>query len=647
MRKILSVPFLKFKLYKDLEEGYSYRFGNNHRTKISLFNLVIISGMSILILLSIIGSVGYLGYKKINEEKVKVDARNYKDYLKYLAAQKKEDEEIAKKKAKEKSEEISNLRNRDTSEVMKNLEPFFPSPINTNNYSVVADKFLKDGSFNFPPYGYYQFGSNINWYNSDNPSYLRLVHAHFILIDLVNAYKETNNEVYLDKGMELIKDWVNKNPFDKTKMAWHDETTAERLMSWIYYFDAARKHLSDADIDFLLKNIQYHQDILSSDDFYTKNSNHGMYQDQALLVSSDYLSTLPGESKYRELCLQRLNDYFTNIYSKDGVHYENSPSYHILVSTSLKTFGDYLLKTTPKEGQSYIDLFNKTAKYSTFMLKPDGQQPQIGDASVGGVPSNLYDNQNYLYAATAGKMGVAPSETDAVFQDPGYAIFRDSWQLKDKATYLFFNAADKSNDHKHNDDLSLWLYSGGDVITEAGPYGYTYDDPFTQYGYSSFAHNTLIVDDKGLSNDTNFDGTKIVNYSLGLDVSSVTGINKRYKNVNQTRNIQFIKSKKTVIVSDNIDSKTNHKYQLLWHFAPDIQTVIQGNSVILSRNGTHIGTLNVASKSSLSLSLIKGQNSPVQGWYFQKYYQKTPTYVLTVDFTDKSTSVTTTIDLSK
>lgn len=170
--------------------------------------------------------------------------------------------------------------------------------------------------------------------------------------------------------------------------------------------------------------------------------------------------------------------------------------------------------------------------------------PQFGDTVKTQAYTGLWkDDPEYNFVASLGKDGVIPKETNIVFSDGGYAIFRDKWQWN-AGTYLAFTAAYHSTTHKHSDDLSIWLYHNGDIITEAGPNGYASNEDST-YSRSSFAHNVLIVNNAGLSNqDGKINQTKIIASNLEDPSNpSVTGMTTRFENVQHTRNINYQKKK--------------------------------------------------------------------------------------------------------
>ncbi|WP_209121755.1 alginate lyase family protein [Alkalihalobacillus sp. BA299] len=543
---------------------------------------------------------------------------------------------------------------RDSAENLSYIRPFFYGPVNRREYLLASDQML-EGIFSIPPFGEFDYTNGITW--DENPSntrsYMRSLHGHFFIYDLVEAFRETGDTKYLLKGQEIIEDWIEKNPLDDPSdaMAWHDETTARRLVSWVNFFDASKDILEEETLQYLLSNMVTHADLLLRDYFYSRNTNHGMFQDEALLVFGDYFNNLHKSETYKEFANKRLKDYFAYIISDEGVHLEHSPSYNQLIANALLKYHHYYGAADNDELSSYyIETYNNMVDYATFIIKPDGQFPSIGDTFLSDTPSSILwsESPHYTYSRTTGAEGTPPDTIDKVFKESGYAIFRDAWTLKEKATYILFVAAYHTSYHKHSDELNLWIYSDGDIIMESGPNGYDYQDPYTEYAYSSFAHNTLIVDNEGLPRvDGKVDQTYLSDYEITDNYSSATGVNDRYENVTHTRKVTHLKNENQIVVNDDIVSKgPHHNYKLLWHLAPDIEIEINGENAELYRDGKQVMTISFSSETSLNINSVYGQEKPqILGWFFKGIKEPIPTNTIIVEFDTDNAEVITTFNI--
>lgn len=536
--------------------------------------------------------------------------------------------------------------NKDTSEAVRNIMPFCMRPLNKNYIQASDDMLL--GKYHIPPYGIFDYSMGIHWAN--NPSYtisfMRSLHGHFFICDLLESFRETKDNKYIHLGYQIIKDWILKNPSQKPshRMAWHDEATARRLVVWIRFFDEARKLLLKKDVNLLLTNIFDHAKLLSTNSFHATNTNHGMFQDESLIAFSEYFDQLDVSIKYRHIAKKRLKNYFDFIISKDGVHLEHSPSYHQIAASSILKYWNYFSLKQDDFGAYLSSIYERMATYGTYVIKPDGKWPLISDTFINNKPSTLIwkDNPYYKYAVSKGLYGEPPAITDTVFRDAGYAIFRDNWKSGEKGTYIFFNAAYHVNYHKHNDDLSVWIYSNGDIISESGPNGYDMKDPYTMYAYSSFAHNTLIVDDTSLQRgDKKFGKTYLLDYGIGTDSSFVSGVNKRFPGVKHTRTLKYLKSNSHIQIIDKIESNTKHNYKILWHLALGVTPEINENKVNLVRDGKKVMELKISSNSTFTVQNVHGQTVPILlGWYMGEVKKQcTPIHTLVIELESRSTEI--------
>jgi Heparinase II/III-like protein/Heparinase II/III N-terminus len=513
-----------------------------------------------------------------------------------------------------------------------------------------ADLIVNDNQFTIPPFGVKDYSHGVNWDGGESRSYLRLLHALTPLGCLTEAYELTGELIYITKGLDFISNWDSNNQYSKQKnsMAFHDETTALRLQYILRFYLVCNANFTLSDKKIVENIMEFTTKLLSEDDFHSTNTNHGMFQDIALLQYSYYKD----DEEKKELALNRLLNYFNHVYTNEGVHKEHSPAYHLVVSNNLKKIIEFIkdidLNLSIKLNQIYV----KTEEFATFVLKPDSSLPPLGDTERKFIKDTgfkeLYKGENFLFSSTTGKVGSPPRETVKVFKESGYAIFRNDWLKKEKSTYVLFNAAYHVDYHKHSDDLSLCIYSNGDLITEAGPNGYNYSDPLTQYGYSSFAHNTLIVDGKGLvRTDGQYDKVFIEDYIITENYSEVTGVNQRFENVVHKRNVLFNEHEELIRVQDKVFSEHNHNYKLLWHVADGVKAHVRDNFVELFRGDNKVAEIEFVAKVPFKVNQFSGQKEPsVKGWMFSKMEHGVPSTVLEVDFEGENCTFETLFRLS-
>jgi len=505
-----------------------------------------------------------------------------------------------------------------------------------------ANKMVQQNAYTIPPFGVveYKQTTSIPWGDDNSRSFLRLLHGHTFLGCLTEAYRRTNDISYVQKGIYLIIDWILQHPFEKKKhtMAYHDETIALRLQYWLKFYIFARNHLDEGERVLFEEKMWATAALLTRDDFHSTNTNHGMFQDFALLLFALYFEKEKKEcEEYKKLAITRLEEYFTHIFTSEGVHKEHSPAYHMLVANNVRKIATLLEGIDPGISKSFSDIYNRAEGFATHIIRPDGYLPPIGDTEarkvkMGGY-AELYTSPQYLYAVTSGEYGEAPTELDRVFKESGYAIFRDDWTKKQEGTYVLFTAAYHTEYHKHSDDLNLYIYSNGEILTEAGPNGYNYKDPYTQYAYSSFAHNTLIIDGEGLPRvDKQYDKVYLADYNLSPEEPEVTGVNERFAGIKHVRNVKYIKKDQRVVVHDQIYSRHKHEYKILWHIAPGIHAHVRDKIVELFRDQRKVAEIEFETDAPLRIGSVHGRVTPtLQGWIFPKMESKEAATVIEVE----------------
>ena len=146
--------------------------------------------------------------------------------------------------------------------------------------------------------------------------------------------------------------------------------------------------------------------------------------------------------------------------------------------------------------------------------------------------SDLYDSPDYQYVISNGKNGTKPIIRNICFKNTGYASMRSNWG-NEKSLFLFFSACYKHWSHKHNDDLAFTLrYNSRDILIDCAFFGYEYNKELVQYGYSSYAHNVLVVDNESLgilsNQDKKYSSVGISHWRESSKSISLTGYNNRW-----------------------------------------------------------------------------------------------------------------------
>ncbi|GAB3595879.1 Heparinase II/III-like protein [Corynebacterium faecale] len=456
---------------------------------------------------------------------------------------------------------------------------------------------------------------------------------------------------------KVFRVWKDRSSLTGS-MAYHDETTAQRAMMFVMLLHTFRKALPDDLFELLNAELKSDLLLLQSEEFYAGLNNHGMFQDIALLVATDYGFAGNESIKFETRAFTRLHEYFAKCFTSDGIHTENNPTYHVMVSRYLVKVVEYAKYRG--YGQLFKNLETVMAKadlYAAFSVTPFRTFPPISDTKLGeltpAAARSTFKDGAFLGALTSGVEGKLPEENVFVAEESGYAIGRSGWtSIND--SYLFFSAAYNADYHKHSDELSIYYAANGhEILAEAGPNGYQYDDPFTQFAFSSFAHNTLIVDGQGLPRtDDKSQLTTLTTNEATETTLDVTGQTGRYRQLEWSRRViaNFSdRSQPALVVIDDVTSKNPRSLTFLWHLGAKVIPFLRGNfiefySVVTEKK---IAEMQWEGEPAVSVQQFLGKRHPrVQGWKFPEMGTREPSYTIEVEFESSAAQIRWTLRTS-
>ncbi|WP_062108567.1 alginate lyase family protein [Bacillus niameyensis] len=415
------------------------------------------------------------------------------------------------------------------------------------------------------------FSNGIDWdykhYVSSN-TYQLYLHSLMPISYLGNAFEATNDTIYLKKAIKIVKDWLEFDSNDKdNKFIWYDHTSAYRTHNLIYLFLCLKRiNLPFPDLDELIIK---HAEFLYKDTYYRKN-NHGIMMDRAL-IQAGVVFNYPNADNWKNKGLFRLKDNFYSSYSSKGVHLENSPEYHLVVERLFHSIEDFLNKYDLTLGKEIIGKFKLIAEYYSFILKPDGYLPMIGDSS-----HKKLNRKEKKY-------------TSFFDLEAGISILQaKNNQSPINSTWLSFVCGYSTLTHKHFDDLSINLfYNGHDIFVDSGKHSYG-SSPERGYVRSARAHNTIVINNKNYVHpdpEVVKDRISITAFSSNRTYDYVKGINLGYEGTSIERAICFIKPN-VLIILDKVSSKTVQKCSQFFTLSPKVKIVKEGinHTVLKSQN---------------------------------------------------------------
>ena len=215
-------------------------------------------------------------------------------------------------------------------------------------------------------------------------------------------------------------------------------------------------------------------------------SNHAFDQAIALFLISDFLRTSPFSKAWQETSLARIERELDYSFTNDGVHVENSPSYHHGMITNIHRSLSKVLKISPHQAiQNHRSELAKSIPYLAWIIRSDGKVPPLGDSEEKTVSTNLGRK-------ISGDEVFSSHEGMRVFGE-GYAI----WKSTSKQYHLTLKSCHHGRFHRHDDDCSLALWVRGEnLLMDSGLLYYQEKDPDRIHVRSAKGHSGFEIPGK-------------------------------------------------------------------------------------------------------------------------------------------------------
>jgi hypothetical protein len=521
----------------------------------------------------------------------------------------------------------------------------------------------------------------IDWHckPTSDPEWTWTLNRHDWLPLLARVYAKTGDERYVIKLINLIVDWIDKNPplprKDESSPTWRLMEAGMRMyLSWVPLFGFLyhMPAFSDEAKLRMLRAIYDHGRFLSR---FKTSHNHLLRESIGLAHVGIYFPEFKEADQWRRIALTRLDQELGKQVNRDGSHIEMATAYQWLVVDEYQHAYNLLQATNHALLQEDLGLWLENMyRFLVYLICPDYTLPQLNDGFTG--PNYLlldkltkagetFKRDDFVYAGTEGRHGACPVETSVAFENAGLYVMRTDWTRD--ARYLLFNAGPYGGPHGHEDKLSIELHAFGQpFIVDPGTYTYDQADPFRAYFVSSASHNLVMVDGKSQIrrwrkenlhpqpaagncatwiSQADFDyvaATYNEGYSrFGFRPFESTVI----EDVIHTRRILFVKPGYWVMV-DELQATSSHDYQLLFHTPPEIRAAAGSeNRIVLSSSpdGPSLYLIPAEPK-NIKVRWVIGSEGPIQGWYAApSYHIKSPATTVIYERENSSSTVITTL----
>ena len=373
-------------------------------------------------------------------------------------------------------------------------------------------------------------------------------------------------------------------------------------------------------------------------------------------------------NEWQALARRELESEAQAQFSRDGVNREQAFAYHIFSSEFLFVAGLLGQAVDQPFSRSYWAVLQRALRFLRSVRDVGGNVPQVGDADdgcvfrlstgldraaqllalgdtvFGGQPDAHPGVRWLLHAVPGGRPEVDPHEADAgwAFPDGGYLVFGNGFGeaneikgLLDCGPLGYLGIAA----HGHADALAFTLSVAGEpCLIDAGTYSYWQERKWRDYFRGTSSHNTVRIDglDQSVSGGR-FMWLRKARASIErMPASShefdFRGSHDGYARlpdpVRHVRHLRFDGAANTLVVRDEVYAKKQHKVELFWHFAPELDLRLTSHG--LSVRGRRFVLQLQASGQDLQLELVRAAENPPLGWVSRAYESKAPCEVLRI-----------------
>ncbi|MFH1116911.1 MAG: alginate lyase family protein [Pseudomonadota bacterium] len=335
------------------------------------------------------------------------------------------------------------------------------------------------------------------------------LNRHHFMRQLIQGIAATGNPGYVTALDAPAAHWIKSNPVPigsngGAGPAWETLSAAWRLREWLWIVGIAwplEDFTQDTKIA-MLRSIWEHARSLT--DHRGHPNNWIIVESAALALAGMCFPEFREAEQWFTAGMERLRAEFHRQFFEDGVHFEISPFYHAICLHALLEVKQAAAArgiALPPEFDSPLE---KTAEYLAALCRPDFTWPSLNDSqgvfgdyrALMGLAGRVYKRPDFAWVGSEGRQGKPPKDTGRVFPAAGICTMRSRYGRD--ANFLVFRTGPAGAAHVHWDTLSLDVTAlGRPRLVDPGITSYA-PDPLTGHYRSAAAHNTILINGKGV-----------------------------------------------------------------------------------------------------------------------------------------------------
>ena len=301
---------------------------------------------------------------------------------------------------------------------------------------------------------------------------------------LPNHLRDLNPEKRKEQSAHILLKWFEfiQNENVDQEFFYHDHSLAYRAMNLLECLPFVSEQMSPI----VTRHIRDIGQLLLSPLEDNALSNHAFDQAVSLFLISDFFKYEPFFQTWQNVALFRIKRELEYSFTLDGVHVENSPSYHHGMITNIYNSLNKILKITENHSiQDHLVDLSKSVPYLAWIIRPDGKVPPIGDSEEKQVSTSL--------AKQISKHNFDEEIEGMQVFGNGYSI----WKSMAHQYHLTLKSCHHGRFHRHDDDCSLTLWvKGVNLLMDSGLLYYVEKDPDRIHVRSAKGHSGFEIPNK-------------------------------------------------------------------------------------------------------------------------------------------------------
>jgi len=500
-----------------------------------------------------------------------------------------------------------------------------------------------------------QWGETPQW-NANPPNYEQWTignNRHAYWKDLGRAYAQSGDEKYAREYVSQVVDFQKRYPFligDKdllfidgpivsfSRINLSLNSGARMADGWwpAYQYFLNSPSLGAAEHMWIWKGFYEHAVYLADPRVFHSDSNWGSWEASGLYKCGVMMPEFKDSARWMQIAEERLKLLKNTLVYPDGSPKEISIGYHLanagFFKGALELANVNGLPLDPELKQAVEEMYEVVM----FSSRPGFGSIGFGDAiwSASGVVdaakqvTDLFpERKDFQFFASAGEEGSPPAFASWMSPWAGWYCMRSGWTPEDR--YLVLDAGPIGTSHFHADKLGIVVNIGKQmVLHETNSHAYD-GSPMLDYVRGSWAHNTVIVDEKiqrshGMRNffettaplDNRWLSNENFDFAEGTYDLGYAAPDKPMSDVTHHREILFVKPDYWIVVDTMIPrDDIEHDYCALFHLSPGELVADHTTNQVSTEWEDGAFQILPLQPNKVDLTVVKGQMEPyLLGW---------------------------------